>query len=64
MALGEAAEQKSTNSLSVTIPLLVKGERERGMAGSLLTGTLIHFSPGSGVKSLNLIKEQDFSGAI
>lgn len=38
--------------------------RERGMAGSLLTGTLIHFSPGSGVKSLNLVKERDFSGAI
>lgn len=51
------------NSLLVTIPLLVK-ERERGMAGRLLTGTLIHFSPGSGVKSLNLVKERDFSGAI
>lgn len=64
MALGESAEQKSMDSLSVTIPLLVKREREGGMAGSLLTGTLIHFSPGSGVKSLNLVKERDFSGAI
>lgn len=34
------------------------------MAGSLLTSTLIHFSPGSGVKSLNVVKKRDFSGAI
>lgn len=62
MALGEAVEHKSTSSLSVTIPLFVKGEREGWH--TVLTGTLIHFSPGSRVASVNLVKEWDFPGAI
>lgn len=55
VTLGEAVEQKSAHSLSMAIPSWARGER--GVGGSLLSGTLIHFSGCKLGDTVNLEKE-------